>query len=61
MYLCQEEWKDINGHVGLYQISNHGRIKSFAGNKDGIILSLKTRKQAGGYRWVYEGREFDAG
>lgn len=44
MYLCQEEWKDINGHVGLYQISNHGRIKSFAGNKDGIILSLKNSK-----------------
>lgn len=24
-----EVWKDIDGFVGLYQISNHGRIKSF--------------------------------
>ena len=23
-----EEWKDIDGYVGLYQISNKGRVKS---------------------------------
>lgn len=25
-----EEWKDINGYEGLYQVSNHGRIKSLS-------------------------------
>lgn len=24
----KEEWKDINGFEGLYQVSNHGRVKS---------------------------------
>ena len=23
-----EEWKDIEGYEGLYQVSNYGRIKS---------------------------------
>lgn len=26
-----EEWKDINGYEGLYQVSNLGRVKSFIG------------------------------
>jgi len=30
MYNCQEEWVDITGFEGKYQISNHGRIKSLA-------------------------------
>ena len=25
-----EEWKDIKGYEGLYQISNKGRVKSLA-------------------------------
>ena len=24
-----EDWKDINGYEGKYQVSNYGRIKSF--------------------------------
>jgi hypothetical protein len=27
----KEEWKDIEGYEGLYQVSNYGRIKSFVG------------------------------
>lgn len=27
--LLNEEWKDIKGYEGIYQISNYGRIKSF--------------------------------
>lgn len=27
--LPKEEWKDIDGYNGLYQISNYGRVKSF--------------------------------
>lgn len=34
-----EEWKDIKGYEGLYQVSNLGRIRSFfrEGTKGGII------------------------
>ena len=34
-----ETWKDIEGYEGLYQISNHGRLKSFLKDKSGKILS----------------------
>lgn len=37
-----EEWKDIKGYEGLYQISNEGRIKSLRTN---IIMSPKTDKK----------------
>lgn len=40
----REEWKWIKGYEGLYQISNHGRLKSFLGNKDGNIRSVKNSK-----------------
>ena len=26
-----EEWKDINGYEGLYQVSNTGKVKSLVG------------------------------
>jgi hypothetical protein len=29
----KEEWKDISGYEGLYQISNHGRVKSLERNE----------------------------
>ena len=31
-----EEWKDIQGYEGLYQVSNLGRVK----NKKGLIMKL---------------------
>lgn len=34
-----EEWKDIIGFEGYYQISSFGRLKSFKVNPDGYILS----------------------
>lgn len=34
-----EEWKDIEGYEGLYQVSNFGRVRSFTKNKDGYILN----------------------
>lgn len=45
----EEIWKDIKGYEGLYQVSNLGRVKSFAkrGNgkgkfyKDGKIMKLQ--------------------
>jgi len=37
----EEIWKDIKGFEGYYQISNHGRIKSFKRAKNGRVLSVK--------------------
>ena len=42
-----EEWKWIRGFEGTYQISNHGRLKSFKKDTDGYILSNTNEK--GGY------------
>lgn len=35
----KEDWKWIKGYEGQYQISNHGRIKSFKRTEGGYILS----------------------
>ena len=44
-----EEWRDIIGYEGLYQVSNFGRIKSFHKNKV-IIRNLVTLTE--GYKQV---------
>ena len=31
-----EEWKDIKGYEGLYQVSDWGRVKALTKNKKGI-------------------------
>lgn len=40
----KEEWKNIEGWEGIYQISNYGRLKSFKMFKEGYILSNKNKK-----------------
>lgn len=39
-----EEWRDIEGYEGLYQVSNYGRVKSL---KFGKMIILKNRYCAG--------------
>ena len=42
-----EEWKDIEGYEGLYQVSNEGRVKSLGNNKykkDKILKPNTVRK-----------------
>ncbi len=39
-----EIWKDIKGWEGVYQISNHGRLRSFKKEPGGRILSIKNAK-----------------
>lgn len=47
----QEQWLDIKGYEGLYQISDHGRVKSFIVDKyNGRLLRPKTTVQ--GYQAV---------
>lgn len=42
-----EEWKDITGYSGVYQVSTHGRVKSFKRAKGQILApSLSGRKEA---------------
>ena len=37
-----EEWKDIKGYEGLYQISSLGRVYTFKRNK--LMTPVKDRK-----------------
>lgn len=43
-----EEWRDIEGYEGLYQVSNWGRVKSIKFNKE-IIMKQKDRR---GYKGI---------
>ncbi len=43
----REQWKDVEGWEGIYQISNHGRLKSFKRLATGYVLSNVNKK--GGY------------
>ena len=48
-----EEWRDIKGYEGLYQVSNHGRVSSLncRGHK-GCIGILTPRLDGKGYEMV---------
>ena len=39
-----EQWKNIEGYEGLYQISNCGRVKSFYNGKE-LIMKLGTNEK----------------
>lgn len=47
-----EEWKDIEGYEGLYQVSNEGRVKSLGNNKSRKEKILKGVKNNMGYLQV---------
>ena len=47
-----EEWKDIAGYEGLYQISNLGRVKSLRNNKMRKEKILKVKKNTTGYLYL---------
>lgn len=44
-----EEWKDILGYEGLYQVSNLGNVKSVRFNKEKLLLPQTNSK---GYHFV---------
>lgn len=46
----EEQWKDIFGYEGLYQISNYGRVKSLKYGKEEILKPIKDKK---GYLHVH--------
>ena len=47
-----ENWRDIEGFEGLYQVSNEGRIKSLGNNKARKEKILKGKKDGSGYLQV---------
>ena len=47
-----EEWRDIEGYEGLYQISNLGRVKSLRNNKARKEKILKVKKNTTGYLYL---------
>ena len=57
----KEEWKDIKGFEGLYQVSNTGKVKSLDRTvirKDGVIANykecvLKGRVMRNGYLAIF--------
>lgn len=44
-----EQWKDIKGYEGLYQISNLGRVRSLNYNRTGKVKVLKNSPAKHGY------------
>lgn len=44
-----EQWKDIKGFEGLYQVSNEGRVKSLGNDKSRKEKILKGRNNGKGY------------
>lgn len=48
----KEEYKDIEGYIGLYQVSNMGRVKSLGNDKASKEQILKPAKDKGGYLCV---------
>lgn len=47
-----EEWRDIKGYEGLYQISNYGKVKSLGNNKYRKEKILTQRTNNSGYLMV---------
>ena len=48
-----EEWRDIVGFEGKYQVSNKGRVKSLNYRHTGREQILKPKKDKGGYLQVH--------
>lgn len=48
--LIYEEWKDIKGYEGLYQVSSFGRVKSLNYHKTGAEKLLKQGFDKDGYK-----------
>ena len=47
--LIYEEWRPVVGYVGLYEVSNFGRVRSLNYNHTNKTKVLKTIKQKEGY------------
>ena len=57
-YHSKEIWKDIQGYEGMYQVSSHGRVKSFKKNKVKILKPQMHYKGNEIFNSVKEAREY---
>lgn len=48
----KEEWRDIVGYEGLYQVSNTGKVKSLNYRKTGREKLLKPQTDKNGYLYI---------
>lgn len=48
----EEEWRDIKGYEGLYQVSNTGKVRSLNYRKTGREKLLKPQTDKNGYLFV---------
>lgn len=48
-----EQWKDVKGYEGLYQISNEGRVKSLNYKRMGIEKVMRPQKDKNGYLIIH--------
>lgn len=53
----EEVWKDVDGYEGLYQVSNHGRVKRVASNRCKKERILKQTVGTNGYYCVVLSKE----
>ena len=64
MFIDMEEWKDVIGYEGLYQVSNSGKVKRLAyynkvsgGGKSQSMIARCARGERNKYKnyvWRYE-------
>ena len=57
--MIEEEWRDVKGYEGLYQVSNLGRVKSLNYKRTGKSKILRPRNNGLGYLQIllYKGGE----
>ena len=48
-YFINEQWLPIKGYEGLYEVSDHGRIRSLDYRRKGITQILRTHARLGNY------------
>lgn len=48
-YFINEQWLPIKGYEGLYEVSDHGRIRSLDYRRRGVSQILSTRARLGNY------------
>jgi hypothetical protein len=41
-YIENEEWRNVKGYGGRYEVSNHGRVKSIHGTRPKLLMGMKS-------------------
>lgn len=52
--MMKEEWRDIEGYNGLYQVSNQASKQTGISHRNIATCCRGERISAGGYKWKYK-------